>query len=143
MVGLRPPEIWLISGPARTERNALALRMAQHLDTAAHIDGDAIWSQIVAGRAPATDEAAYDREYELAVRNQCLLARSYAEAGYTPVLDFYIGNRFQLDAFRNYLLGGVIRLVSTAGAIEGEGLAVAADAAVEDILERRAEALIR
>jgi predicted kinase len=152
------PEIWLVTGTPGTAWSAIARALAGRLERAAHIEGDAIWRQIVAGRvepgAPLEGEA--ERQYELTVRNQCLLARSYAEAGFVPVLDFAIPTHHQLDAYRNYLLGGHLHLVVIERGVEpGErgdladtGLWLDAGAldpgsAARAILERREEAVLR
>lgn len=145
-MNFRPPEIWLISGPDRTERNALARRLGEHVGGAAHIDGEALWDQLVAGRAtPEVDEAEADRQYELSIRNQCLLARSYAEAGFTPILDFPVATTHHLEAYQNYLIGAHLRLavIEPPESIDGAGIEVAADATAEAVLARAEDALLR
>ncbi|MQC17279.1 MAG: hypothetical protein DWG82_03475 [Chloroflexi bacterium] len=144
-MNFRPPEVWIVSGPVRAERSALARDLADHLGHATHVDGEALWDQIVAGRADrAADEAEAERQYELSIRNQCLLARSYAEAGFTPVLDFPVTTAYHLDAYRNYLAGGRIHLVLLAriDEFEGLGLLVGSDAEVTMIVQRQDDALL-
>ncbi|MEX2376226.1 MAG: hypothetical protein WD942_11700 [Dehalococcoidia bacterium] len=144
-MNFRLPEVWIVSGPARSERGALARRLAEALGRATHVDGEALWDQIVEGRAdPAADEPEADRQYELAIRNQCLLARSYAEAGFTPVLDFPVTTAYHLDAYRNYLAGGRLHLVVLARIddFDGLGLLVESGAEATAILERREDALL-
>jgi len=142
-VNFRPPEVWIISGPSQPERHALARGLATALGRSTHVDGEALWDQIVDGRAdPEQDEA--DRQYELAIRNQCLLARSYAEAGFTPVLDFPVTTAYHLDAYRNYLAGGRLHLVLLAEADElaGMGLLTDPSATAADVMARRDEAVL-
>lgn len=145
-MNFRPPEIWLISGPDRSQRSALAQRVARGLGRAAHVDGEALWDQLAEGRAnPEVDEAAADREYELAIRNQCLLARSYAEAGFTPVLDFPVATTYHLDAYANYLAGARLRVVTIDPPEElaAVGVRAAADDPADAILGRAEDALLR
>ena len=144
-MNFRPPEVWIVSGPSRSERSALARRLAGALGRATHVDGEALWDQIVQGRADtAVDESEADRQYELSIRNQCLLARSYAEAGFAPVLDFPVTTAHHLDAYRNYLAGGRLHLVMLAAIdkVDGLGLVVEAGAEGRAILERREDALL-
>lgn len=144
-MNFRPPEVWIVSGPARPERSAVARQLAAELGRATHVDGEALWDQIVEGRAdPVADEPEADRQYELAIRNQCLLARSYAEAGFTPVLDFRVTTAYHLDAYRGYLAGGRLHLVLLAPVDEFDGLGLLVDADTEGaaILARREEALL-
>jgi hypothetical protein len=144
-VNFRPPEVWIVSGPSRPERTGLARGLASALGGAALVDGEALWDQIVEGRAdPAADEAEADRQYELAVRNQCLLARSYAEAGFTPVLDFPVTTAYHLDAYRAYLAGARLHLVMLARAeeLDGLGLLVEPGTAAASVLARRDEAAL-
>ncbi|MDA0366419.1 MAG: phosphotransferase [Chloroflexi bacterium] len=91
----------------------MAGALAARFERGAHIEGEALWQQIVSGRAmPAPDlEGESERQYELTIRNQCLLARSYAEAEITPVMEFVVATRHHLDAYRHYLMGGVLRFV--------------------------------
>lgn len=108
-----PPAIWIISGPPGERRNEMAGALLEAFDRAAHIDGDALAASIVSGNVLPDEEPRQEseRQVELSVRNQCLLARSFAEAGFTPVIEYAVMTRDQLDAYRHYLAGGQIRLV--------------------------------
>jgi len=90
----------------------VARALAARLDRGAHVEGEALWKMIVTGREmPERDlSGEAERQFELSIRNQCLLARSFAEAGFTPVLDFVVVTRYHLDAYRGYLRGGLLQL---------------------------------
>src|SRR5688572_11775996 len=67
------------------------------------------------GQEPAEEER---RQIHLNVRNQCLLARSFAEAGFTPVLDYVIVSRERVEEYRGHLPGLVLHLVTLAPGVE-------------------------
>lgn len=115
-----PPEIWLISGVPGAGKTTLARALAQTFDAAAHVEGDRLARSLVSGAVLPGDEPAEEseRQMELCIRNQCLLARSFAEAGFTPVLDYVVLTRHLLDAYRHYLAGGVLRFVTLAPPLE-------------------------
>ena len=60
------------------------------------------------GGAPVEESS---RQIELNIQNQCLLARSYAEAGFTTVVDYVIVTRRVLDTYRAALAGLAVHLV--------------------------------
>jgi len=60
------------------------------------------------GTEPASEAACQIR---LNMKNQCLLARSYADAGFTPVIDYVIVSKADLAEYRRALEGLSIHLV--------------------------------
>jgi hypothetical protein len=57
------------------------------------------------------------RQINLNVRNQCLLARSFAEAGFVPILDYVLVDRTRLEEYRKHLYGFDLQLVTLSPAV--------------------------
>jgi gluconate kinase len=104
----------LISGIPGSGKTSIARRVAAQFERAAHLEGDVISFQfIVTGlvppQGPPLDEA--QRQLTLRRKNTCLLADSFAEAGFTPVIDDVIVAPDVLDLYRSQLTTRPLRLV--------------------------------
>ncbi|EST19060.1 hypothetical protein M878_43115 [Streptomyces roseochromogenus subsp. oscitans DS 12.976] len=79
--------------------------IAEQLPRSARLDGDFISRLVVGGRVGALGEPAEEaaRQVELCNRNLCTLANNFADAGFTPVIDWVIPDRAQLDFFVSLL----------------------------------------
>ena len=88
--------IWIICGNACAGKTTTARLLAQRLPPAAHVDGDEMQRLMVSGcrwPVPSDSDPATGRltgeagvQYALRIRNACLVAAAFADAGITAVV---------------------------------------------------------
>jgi adenylylsulfate kinase-like enzyme len=96
------PAIIVVTGIQGAGKSTIGRLLAGHFALSAFVEADALQRMIVSGGQwvtesggpdAMTDEAA--RQLRLRLRNACLVARSFVEAGFTAVLDdIIIGERW-------------------------------------------------
>ncbi len=103
----------LLTGIPGSGKSTVAAALAARLSRSAHVEVDALQAMIVSGGewpSPAGNAEA-DRQTFLRARNACLLADSFARAGFVPVLDDVVVRRSHLDLYRAKLTAVPLHLV--------------------------------
>ncbi|MFF0423652.1 AAA family ATPase [Streptomyces sp. NPDC021012] len=96
------PGALLLAGIPGSGKSTVAAALAGRFARAAHIEVDHLQELIVrGGHWPSPDgDPEADRQILLRARNGCLLADSFAAAGFLPVLDDVVVRRSHLDFYR-------------------------------------------
>jgi adenylylsulfate kinase-like enzyme len=95
------PGCLIVTGMPGAGKSTATRLVAEMLPRSARLDGDMVSRLVVSGRVWALGEPADEaaRQVELCNRNLCTLANNFVDAGFTPVIDWVIPSREQLDFF--------------------------------------------
>jgi gluconate kinase len=106
-------ETWLVTGIPGSGKSTVAHKLASEFDRGVYISGDHLHDMIVGGQlepdGEPRDEA--ERQVGLIQRNCCLLAQSFSEASFVPVIDWVVRHRRDLTAFLQGLSRCTVYLV--------------------------------
>lgn len=107
------PEVWLITGIPGAGKTTIADRLASSFERGVHIEAEQLQEWIVSGGVwPGEDpEDENRRQLDLVTCNACLLARSYAEAGFSVTIDHVVITRHRVQEYRQRLAGFPLYLV--------------------------------
>lgn len=106
--------VWIINGIPGSGKTTTARALAARFPRAAHIEGDKIQDLIVSGsvspgQKPDSEEAS---QIKLCVKNQCLLAQSFLDAGFVPIIDYVIISNERVREYQALLPKVHLRLVT-------------------------------
>jgi len=104
--------IYVVSGIPGAGKTTVSRLLARRFERSVHIESDLLQEWILSGGVWPQEEPVEEaeRQLRLRTRNVCMLADSYFEAGFTPVIDdVVIGSR--LDDFLHDLRARPTRFV--------------------------------
>ncbi|WP_432016206.1 AAA family ATPase [Streptomyces hydrogenans] len=107
------PGVLLLAGIPGSGKSTVSAALAARFARAAHVEVDHLQELIVSGGhwpTPDGDPEA-DRQILLRARNACLLAGSFAAAGFLPVMDDVVVRRSHLDFYRAQLTSVPLHVV--------------------------------
>ncbi|QSB16068.1 AAA family ATPase [Natronosporangium hydrolyticum] len=114
-------QVVLVSGVPGAGKTTIARKLAEHFPRSAHLEGDQIGegfiiNGLVRPDGTPTDEA--NAQLLLRRKNICLLADSYAAAGFTPVVDDVVVSQAVLDTYLTLLTTRPVGLVQLSPDLE-------------------------
>lgn len=109
----------IITGAPGAGKSTVARLVANALTRSALLEGDQMTRLVVSGGVWALGEPADEASAQvlLANKNLCALAANFADSGFTPVIDWIIPDRAQVDLYRTALAPRRLLLVVLAPSI--------------------------
>lgn len=103
----------IITGPPGAGKSTVAHLVAGALTRSALLEGDQVSRMIISGHVWALGQPVADAtaQVQLANHNLRALAANFVDAGFTPVIDWVIPDRAQIDLYRRALAPRPVLLV--------------------------------
>ncbi|WP_245715185.1 AAA family ATPase [Nocardioides szechwanensis] len=110
----------IVTGAPGSGKSTVSRLVAGRLNRSAVLNGDQVNRLVVSGRVGPLDRPAAEaaRQVQLCNENLCALAANFADAGITPVIDWIIPDRAQLDFYHLALSPRRVLLVVLAPSID-------------------------
>lgn len=110
-----PPGILILNGAPGSGKTTVAHLIANQCPKVAHINGDEIHNLVLGGRihppGKPEDKNEVIRQLKLREKNIALLADSFFESGFFPIIDNYMSNRERLGHLLSHLKSHPIAMV--------------------------------
>ena len=106
-------EVWFVTGLPGSGKSIIAPLLAKRFDKSAYVPGDYVSELIISGVVdPDGEHEEAELQVKLSHRNMCLLAKSFCDAGFVPVIEWVIRNKEDLKNILNELDGYRLNLIT-------------------------------